>query len=146
MFLLELLTGVDLGLRQLFSDLVSGAGPAGAGLALGVLFLLLSPLMVLIALYIGAGIYHLLVLLFVRPNGTDFEATLRIYSYTSVVALLDWMPVIGILASLYGLYLAFVGVREMHETSNGRALAVILLPAAFFVYLLLDDLQLLLNT
>ncbi len=32
---------------------------------------------------------------------------------------------VGLLASLYGLYLTFVGIREMYETTNRRALAAI---------------------
>lgn len=42
-------------------------------------------------------------------------------------------PLNALLASLYGLYLTFVGVREMHGTSTGRALVVIALPVVLFV-------------
>ena len=95
--------------------------------------LVLAPLLVLLGLYISAAIYQILVWIFVRPTDTGFEATLRVISYTSAVELLNWIPVVGLLASFYGLYLAFVGIREMHETTTGRALAVISLPVVFFV-------------
>lgn len=36
--------------------------------------------------------------------------------------------------ALYGLYLAIVGIREVHQTTTGRAVLVILLP---FVVVLL---------
>lgn len=129
------LAGSNPGLNSLFSDLPSTAGPGEVAL-LGAIFLLvfllLVPLVATLSLYIGAGIYHLLVLLFVRPTGTNFEATFRVFAYTSVVALLSWVPVLGLLAALYGYYLAFVGIKEMHETTNGRALAVVLVPAVLF--------------
>jgi hypothetical protein len=79
--------------------------------------------------------YHILVWIFVRPTDTDFKAILREATYTSAVELLTWIPVVGLLASLFGLYLAFVGIREMHETTTGRALAVISLPVVLFVVL-----------
>lgn len=100
---------------------------------LTVLFLVLSPLLIILGLYIGAGIYHLLVLLFVGPTGTGFEATLRVFAYTSAIDLLSWIPVAGMLAGLYGFYLTFVGIREMHETSSGHAFAVILLQMVLLV-------------
>jgi hypothetical protein len=71
----------------------------------------------------------------VRPTDTDFEATLRVVAYTFAVDLLSWILVVGLLASLYGLYLAFLGIHEMHETTIGRALAVISLPVVLFVVL-----------
>jgi hypothetical protein len=112
------------------------AEPGGSVAAVIVVILavlVLAPLLVLLGLYISTAIYHILVWVFVRPTDTGFEATLRVISYTSAVELLNWIPIVGLLASFYGLYLAFVGIREMHETTTGRALAVISLPVVFFV-------------
>ncbi len=72
-------------------------------------------------------------LIFMRPAGTDFEATFRVLAYTSVVTLFGWIPIVSLLAALSGYYLAFVGIKEMHETITGRALAVVLVPAGLFV-------------
>lgn len=43
-----------------------------------------------------------------------------------VPVLLSWLPVLGYAATLYGYYLAFIGIGELHETTTGRALAVTL--------------------
>jgi hypothetical protein len=121
-------------LRDSLARLV--AEPGGSMVAVIVVILavlVLAPLLVLVGLYISAAIYHVLVWIFVRPADTGFEATLRVVAYISAVDLLSWIPVVGLLASLYGLYLAFVGIREMHGTTTGRALAVISLPVIFFV-------------
>jgi hypothetical protein len=112
------------------------AEPGGSVAAVIVVILavlVFAPLLVLLGLYISAAIYQIVVWIFVRPTDTGFEATLRVIPYTSAVELLNWIPVIGLLASFYGLYLAFVGIRKMHETTTGRALAVTSLPVVFFV-------------
>ena len=130
------LAGGTPNLGTLYSDLISTVEPGEAALVVGIfllVFLILVPLGATLGLYIGALIYHLLVLIFVRPAETDFEATFRVFAYTSVVVLLSWVPVLGFLAALYGYYLAFVGIKEMHETTTGRALAVVLVPAVLFV-------------
>ncbi len=129
------LTGDDApDLRDSLTRLVAEpGGPVAAVIVVVLAVLILTPLLALLGLYISAAVYHILVWIFVRPTNTDFEATLRVVAYTSAVDLLTWIPVVGLLAGLYGLYLAFVGIREMHETTTGRALAVIALPVFLFV-------------
>ena len=41
------------------------------------------------------------------------------------------------IASLYGIYLAIVGVREVHATTTGKAALVVLIPAAVVLLLAL---------
>jgi hypothetical protein len=121
-------------LRDSLTRLVAEPGGSVAAMIVVILAVpVLAPLLVLLGLYISAAIYQIVVWIFVRLTDTGFEATLRVISYTSAVELLNWIPVVGLLASFYGLYLAFVGIREMHETTTGRALAVISLPVVFFV-------------
>lgn len=54
--------------------------------------------------------------------------------------LLSWTPVVGLLATLYWFYLIFVGVRELHATTNGRAAAVALSTVVLWLLLNLSDL------
>jgi hypothetical protein len=51
----------------------------------------------------------------------------RLPLYGVLRSLLGWIPFIGWIFSLYRLYLATIGIREMHSTSTGRALLVVLL-------------------
>lgn len=60
-------------------------------------------------------------------------ATLRVNAYTSAAALLSWVPVAGYLASLYGLYVTMLGIRELHGTTTKRASLAILVPLLVFV-------------
>ena len=107
--------------------------PGGTGVPDGWLIatLALSPLLAWLGLYILAAVQHLFVAVFVRP-GRGFDTTLRISAYASALALFSWIPVVGYLASLYGLYVTMVGIRELHETSATRALLAVSVPALMF--------------
>jgi hypothetical protein len=83
---------------------------------------------VTIGLFIGAGIWHLLVMLIVKPTHAGYEATFRVAAYSAVIYLVSWIPVIGWLLSLYGIYLGIVGIREVHGTTTGKAALVVLIP------------------
>ena len=97
--------------------------------------IILAPIGTAIALFIGAGILHLLVMLIVGSRNGGFEATFRVGAYSSVVNLVSWIPFIGWIASLYGVYLAIVGIREVHSTTTGKAALVVLIPAAVVLLL-----------
>jgi hypothetical protein len=98
---------------------------------------LLTPIGAAIGLFVFAAIAHLLVMLFVGNANSGYEATFRVVCYVSVTSLVNWIPLIGGLLALYGLYLAVVGIREMHATTTGRAALVVLLPIAVIFLLVL---------
>jgi hypothetical protein len=96
-----------------------------------------APIVGAIGLFIGAGILHLLVRLVVGAGNSGFEATFRVASYAAVVDLVSWIPAIGWLLGLYGVYLAVVGMREMHQTTTGKAVLVVLIPVGVILLLVL---------
>jgi hypothetical protein len=106
----------------------SGLREAGAGgaAALALLLLVLFPVVALLGVYVGAAIQHFFVWIFVRPRNAGFGATLKANCYASAASLLAWVPVAGLLASVYVLYLTLVGLRELHSTSSARALLAVL--------------------
>jgi hypothetical protein len=123
----------------LFAGLLALVGVSGTSEGVGafIVSLILAPIFAAIVLFIGAGILHLLVLLLIKPSNAGFEATFRVTSYSSVTTLVSWIPIIGLIANLYGLYLAIVGIREVHGTTTGRAALVVLIPAAVVILLIL---------
>jgi hypothetical protein len=103
--------------------------------------ILLAPIGVAVGIFLVALIQQLLVRLIVGATNSGFQATFRVASYTQVTSLVNWIPLIGPLLALYGVYLSIVGIREMHETTTGKAALVVLIP--FVVALLLALLGLL---
>ena len=100
----------------------------GLALALAVLFLILLPLLAVLGVYLGAAIQHFFVFLFVKQR-RGYWGTFPVVAYGSALALLSWVPVLGYLATLYGVYVTALGLREMHGTSTVRALLAALVPA-----------------
>ena len=97
--------------------------------------IILAPIGAAIGLFIGAGILYLLVMVIVGSRNSGYEATFRVAAYTSVVNLVSWIPLIGWIASLYGIYLAIVGIREVHTTTTGKAALVVLIPVAVLLFI-----------
>jgi hypothetical protein len=99
--------------------------------------LVIAPIAGAVGVFLSALVTHLLVLLVVGSGHSGFGSTFRVVSYSSVTSLLGWIPFVGWIFSLYRLYLATVGIREMHSTTTGRALLVVLLPAILILVLVL---------
>jgi hypothetical protein len=114
-----------------------GIGATNQGVGGFLATIIFAPIFAAIGLFIGAGILHLLVMLIVGSRSSGFEATFRVVAYSGVTSLVSWIPYIGGLLSLYGIYLGIVGIREVHNTTTGRAALVVLIPAAVIILLAL---------
>ena len=97
--------------------------------------LVVAPVAGAVGVFLTALVTHLLVILVVGSGHSGFGATFRVVAYSSVTGLVGWVPFVGWVFSLYRLYLATVGVREMHATTTGKALLVVLLPAILILVL-----------
>jgi hypothetical protein len=97
--------------------------------------LVIAPIAAAVGVFLTALVTHLLVILVVGSGHSGFGATFRIVAYSSVTSLVSWIPFVGWLFSLYRLYLATVGIREMHATTTGKALLIVLLPAILILAL-----------
>ena len=115
---------------SILSGILALAGIGQQTFAGFIVSLILAPIFAAIGLFIAAGILHLLVMLIVGSGNSGFEATFRVGAYAAVTSLVSWIPFIGWIASLYGIYLAIVGIREVHTTTTGKAAIVVLIPAA----------------
>ena len=97
--------------------------------------LVIAPIAGTVGVFLTALVMHLLVILIVGSGHSGFGATFRVVAYSSVASLEGWLPFIGWLFSLYRLYLATVGIREMHATTTGKALLIVVLPAILILAL-----------
>jgi hypothetical protein len=96
---------------------------------------LLSPILLILALYIGAGVMHLFLLLF-RGSKHGFGTTLRVVCMSEGPQLFNIVPFLGpIIGGIWILVLYVIGLREAHETTTGKAVAAILVPVGLVVIL-----------
>jgi hypothetical protein len=105
--------------------------------------IILTPIVVAIGLFIGAGIFHLLVMVVVGSRNAGFEGTFRVGAYVAVTQLVAWLsavPILGVLigiaAFVYAIFLGIVGIREVHTTTTGKAALVVLIPVAVILLIL----------
>jgi hypothetical protein len=90
----------------------------------------LSPILTLIFMYVGAGILHLLLMLF-RGAKRPFDATLTAVAYANGLNLLLAVPGCGgLLAAVWGIVVLIVGLGEIQRCGSGKAAAAVLAPAA----------------
>jgi hypothetical protein len=126
------------GFLGLLGSLV-GLGARGLGEAFVSFFasLVITPIFATVILLVAAGIIHLLVLLIARPMSTSFETTFRVVAYADVAVLVTWIPILGALvAGVWYTVLSIFGVRETHQTTTGKAAAIVLIPAAVAAFIL----------
>ena len=134
------IVGGILSLAGVGGAFVTGYGfqaPENQGLGEFIGSVVFAPIGGAIGVFVVAGIAHLLVRFVVGANNAGFGATFRVAAYTSVTSLVSWIPFVGGLLALYGIYLAVVGIREMHNTTTRNALVVVVLPVIVIVVLAL---------
>jgi hypothetical protein len=110
----------------------ASAGPLGpVGGALIEFFL--TPFVTVIGLFIWAGLVHLM-LMILQGSGGGFRATLRAHAYSAGPAVFNVIPFLGTLvAAIWSVVIAVVGLREMHRIETWKAVVAILLPIAVIV-------------
>ena len=90
-----------------------------------------APILVLIGLFVGAAIYHVSFMIVgaTKDSTTGFEGTFRVVAYSSVSNLAQMIPFVGGLAALvWNLILMVMGAVRMHRTTQGKAIAGVLIP------------------
>ncbi len=117
---------------ELPQELMDASGLAGGpdvnAKGLLVLGFFLSPFTNLVVLGIAALAVHLCVRL-LTDSERKMRDTTRVLCYAASAAVLTIVPWIGDLAApVATLVLAVIGLREMHATTTGRAIAVVAIP------------------
>ena len=120
--------------------LATGSVEAGLLLRLVVVFvaasLVLVPASFVVGFFLSVPLQHALILLVAGRDQRGLPATLRVscYSVGAPVAV-AWIPLAGILAVFYCLYLHATGLRRVHRISTGRSLVATLLLTVFLLAL-----------
>ncbi len=90
--------------------------------------LVLSPVFIIITLFITAGIAHLVLLIF-GWSKTGFEGTFRVFGYSYSAVFFEIIPLFGGLVTLvWSIIMYVIGLREIHRISTGKAILVVIVP------------------
>lgn len=88
---------------------------------------ILMPIIGIVSVFIMALIFNLLYKVF---GGTgSYEGTVKFLSYASAPTILTWIPIIGLIAGIYGMYLYIIGGMVVHNVSMKKS-TILVLPFA----------------
>jgi hypothetical protein len=89
-----------------------------------------TPVLLAIAAFIAAGLYHVMLLLFASARH-PFETTFRVVVYSGgATGLIGMIPICGsLIGAVWQIVVLIVGLSEAQETSTGKAAAAVLIPA-----------------
>ena len=98
-----------------------------------VLSLILAPVYILVALFIWSALLHLCLVLVggLKHSSAGFEGTFRVVSYTTVAQLGSLVPVLGsVITLVWSIVLGVIGITSLHKSTQGQAIAALLIPLA----------------
>ncbi len=83
---------------------------------------LLALILGIIAIFAEGIIVHAGVLIFARDKRKGFGSTLKVIAFAQATAVFLWIPTVGAVFLLYGVYLGIVGLMKVHKTTRIRAI------------------------
>jgi hypothetical protein len=92
-------------------------------------YILLSPVLVIVFMFIASGILHLC-LMIVGGAKKPFETTFRVVCFSSgSTSLLSMIPFCGgMISGVWNIVLEIIGLARSHEIDTGKAVLAVLLP------------------
>jgi hypothetical protein len=95
------------------------------------LMALLTPILIVIGLFVSAGILHMF-LMMVKGARAGFEATFRVIAYGYSANIFLVLPICGsFIAVVLAMVLTIIGLKEAHETTGGKAAFAVFFPFIF---------------
>lgn len=82
--------------------------------------------------FVTAGILFFIITRLFKASGT-YEMAFRVNAYSAAVALLSWIPMVGMLLEFYRIYLIVVGLSSAFSIKASRAFMAVVL--TIFVYM-----------
>jgi hypothetical protein len=108
-------------------------GSSGFSFSMMLMSVIMMPILGIISLFIGGAIFYII---YKVLGGTgSYEGTVRFMSYATAVLVISWIPIIGLIVGIYGIYLYIVGGTFVHNVSMGKSALAVLLPT-ILVFLL----------
>ncbi len=123
-------------------SLFGGIGDTALGAEMGMetvsplVGFLLTPFILLVMLFVSAGMAHVLLAIF-RGAHHGFGTTLRVFCYAYSPGIFGVIPILGgLVGSIWMVVLLVIGLREAHETTGWKAALAVLLPVFLFLTLM----------
>ncbi|MBQ4415919.1 MAG: YIP1 family protein, partial [Methanomicrobium sp.] len=88
----------------------------------------------IIGLLITSVILHIFVYILGGRNGIEQTVKAVIYSFVPV-ALLGWIPLVGIIGLIWSFVLEILAIRELQDMSTARAAIAVILPLVILIVL-----------
>ena len=96
------------------------------------IWLLVSPIVLTIGMFIGSGITHLILLIF-GWSKTSYEGTFRATGYSYGPYFFQVVPFLGnMITSIWTLVIFIIAIKEVHKLSVGKTILVVFLPLILF--------------
>jgi len=69
----------------------------------------------------------------------SYEGTMRFMCYGYAINLISWIPLLGLIAGIYSIYIVIVGGSFVHNVSMGRSAVIVLLvyPVTIFIFIII---------
>ena len=96
---------------------------------------IIAPIAGIISLFIEAALLYIIYK--ILGGEGSYEGTLRFIAYATAVLVLSWIPFIGWIIGLYGIYLYIVGGMYVHNVSMTRSVIAVLLPTLLIIILMI---------
>lgn len=116
----------------MYNGMHGGAG--GFGFFAILMTVIITPIAGIIYLFIEAAIFF--VIYKVLGGTGSYEGTVRLISYATAVLVISWIPIIGWIFGIYGIYLYIIGGMHVHDVSMARSTIAVLLPTLLVILLI----------
>ncbi|MGB9940884.1 YIP1 family protein [Methanosarcina sp.] len=131
--LLTALLGRGMYMDGMYDGMYGSAGEFGFFAIL--MTVIITPIAGIISLFIEAAILY--VIYKVLGGTGSYEGTVRFISYATAVLVLTWIPIIGWIVGIYGIYLYIVGGMHVHDVSMARSAIAVFLPVLLGILLMI---------
>jgi len=95
---------------------------------------IIAPIAIAIGLFVASAILHLCLMMVggLASSTSGFDGTFRAVAYSAVADLANVIPFVGAFAAaVWKLVLVVMGFMALHKTSQGKAIAAVLIPVIF---------------
>ncbi|MFH1433194.1 MAG: YIP1 family protein [archaeon] len=100
------------------SSLLIIFNPTTTGIAAMLTILIIGPIITIPLLFVFCALFH--ITLKILGGSGNYESTLRVMAYASAPNVVSWIPLAGILAMIYQVYISIIGYKNVHNISTLR--------------------------